>query len=108
MSTVFRKPVVVFFLTVLILSTIFFLIPVEVFDGEYIYNVNGIKAVREAKLSLSYFIGIGSPKETMYLVSYRLVPMGYFMVFLFLFALPLLIAYRVHLANQNRAANTDN
>lgn len=102
MKSIFRKPAVVFLTAFLVLSAIFFLIPVNVFDAEYIYNVNGITAVRQSQVSLSYFIGISeSPQPVQYLVSVRLLPMGYFMVFLFLVALPLLIAYRVKLANQN-------
>lgn len=101
MRSFFRKPVVVFFLAAFVLSAIFFLIPINVFDGEYTFNVNGVTFTHKAKMSLSYFVGIGaSAEETKDVVSFKLVPMGYFMVFLFLGALPGLIAYRVHIANQ--------
>ena len=55
-------------------------------------------------MSLSYFIGIGaSPEDLKDVVGFRLLPMGYFLVFLMLFALPILIAYRVHVSNQLEA-----
>lgn len=100
MNSFFSKPIVVYFLATIILSAIFFLIPINIFDGVYTYKVNGITFAAEAKMSLSYFIGIGlSPEDLKDVVSFKLVPMGYLLVFLFLVALPILIAYRVNLAN---------
>jgi hypothetical protein len=104
MGSFLRKPVVVFFLTMIGLSAVFFLIPINIFDGEYTFKVNGIVFSEEAKMSLSYFIGIGtSPEDLKDVVGFRLLPMGYFLVFLMLVAFPILIAYRVHVANQLEA-----
>lgn len=101
MVTFIRKPIVVFFIAAILLSSIFFLIPINIFDGEYTFNVNGIITKIPTKMSLSYFIGIGaSPEETKDVVEFKLLPMGYFLAFLMLFAFPALIAYRVHIANQ--------
>jgi hypothetical protein len=101
MREIIRKPIVVFFLAMICLSAIFFFIPVNVFDGEYTFRVNGVTFTEKTKMSLSYFIGIGaSPEELKDVVSFRLVPMGYFMAFLLIGAFPALIAYRVHIANQ--------
>ena len=103
MGSFLSKPIVVYFLATIILSAIFFLIPINIFDGVYTFKVNGITFAAEAKMSLSYFIGIGAgPGELKDVVSYELLPMGYLLVFLFLVALPILIAYRVNLANIQR------
>ena len=100
MREMFRKPLVVFIAVVLFLAAVFFLIPINLFDGEIVFNVNGVTFTEKAKLSLSYFIGIGASEEqTKDVVDFYLLPMGYFFVFLFLIALPALIAYRVHIAN---------
>jgi hypothetical protein len=108
MGSFFSKPIVVYFLATIILSAIFFLIPINIFDGIYTYKVNGITFAAEAKMSLSYFIGIGAnPDEIKDVVSFELKPMGYLLVFLFLVALPILIAYRVHIANILKAKNID-
>lgn len=100
MNSFFSKPIVVYFLATFILSAVFFLIPINIFDGMYTYEVNGVVFTAEVKMSLSYFIGIGvSAEDLKDVVSFKLVPMGYLLVFLFLVALPILIAYRVNLAN---------
>lgn len=102
MVTFFRNPFVVFLIATVIISSIFFLIPINIFDGEYTFNVNGIITKIPAKMSLSYFIGIGaSAEETKDVVDFKLLPMGYFLAFLMLVAFPALIAYRVHIANQS-------
>jgi len=101
MRSTLRKPIVVFFLAVFVLSAIFFLIPINLFDGEMVFE--GIAEPVQAKLSLSYFIGIGASKEeTAGVLDFYLLPMGYFLAFLMLIALPVLIAYRVHVANQQQ------
>lgn len=100
MNSFFSKPIVVYFLATIMLSAVFFLIPINIFDGVYTFKVNGITFAAEAKMSLSYFIGIGAvPSDLQDVVSFKLLPMGYLLVFLFLVALPILIAYRVHIAN---------
>ena len=104
MGSYLRKPVVVFFIAMIGLSAVFFLIPINLFDAEYTFNVNGFEFSKDVKMSLSYFIGIGaSPEDLKDVVGFRLLPMGYFLVFLMLFALPVLIAYRVHVGNQLEA-----
>lgn len=104
MGKYLRKPVIVFFLTMIGLSAVFFLIPINIFDGEYTFKVNGITFSEEAKMSLSYFVGVGvNPEDLKDVVGFRLLPMGYFLVFLMLIAFPILIAYRVHVANQLEA-----
>ena len=104
MRSIIRKPIVIFFIAFFILAAIFFLVPVNLFDAEYTFNENGAIRVVKTKMALSYFIGIGADEQQMKnVVSFRLLPMGYFLVFLFQVALPALIAYRIHLANQKDA-----
>ena len=101
MGSYLRKPLVVFFIAMIGLSAVFFLVPINLFDAKYTFNVNGFEFSKDVKMSLSYFIGIGtSPEDLKDVVGFRLLPMGYFLVFLMLFALPVLIAYRVHVGNQ--------
>lgn len=100
MRSFLSKPIVVFFLAAIGLSAIFFLIPLNLFEGVYTFKVNGVEFTEEAKMSLSYFIGIGiTPADLKDVVDFKLTSTGYLLVFLFLFCLPALIAYRVHIAN---------
>lgn len=93
------KPITIFALSSFALALLFFLFPINIFDGEVVL-VNGIQRMTEkAPLSLSYFIGIGYQAEEMQgIESFRLLPTGYTMAFLLIFCLPALIAYRVHLS----------
>lgn len=103
MQSFIRKPVVAFFIAFLLLSAIFFLVPINMFDAEYTFSENGIVWSEKTTMSLSYFIGIGiTPEDMAGVVSFKLLPMGYLLAFLILIALPGLIAYRVHLANQQK------
>ena len=91
----------VFVLTLILVSTILFTLPINLFDGEVVYDVNGVEFTEPIKMSLSYFIGLGISNEDLVDVkSFHLVGMGYFMVFLMLIAFPALIAYRVWIGNQ--------
>jgi len=99
MRSMFRKPIMVFFLAVILVSALFFLVPINLFDGMMVFD--GIAGPVKTKLSLSYFIGIGaSPEETAGVRDFYLLPMGYLLAFLLIIAFPALIAYRVHIANQ--------
>lgn len=93
-----KKQILVFFACLFTVASILFLIPINLFDGEITYNVLGRVFTVPAKLSLSYFIGIGSsPEDTKDVVSFRLLPMGYFLATLMLVGLPLLLTYRITL-----------
>jgi hypothetical protein len=101
MKEIIRKPAAVFVLTLILVSTILFIFPINLFDGEVVFSANGSEFTRPMKMSLSYFIGLGISKEDLVGVKdFHLVGMGYFMVFLMLGALPTLIAYRVWIGNQ--------
>ena len=84
-------------------AAIFFLIPINLFDGEIIFEVNGVEFTEKAKLSLSYFIGIGANEEqTQDVKDFYLLPMGYVIACLMLAVLPAIITYRVYLKNQKK------
>lgn len=101
MKEIIRKPIAVFVLTLILVSTILFTLPINLFDGEVIYNVNGVEFSKPVKMSLSYFIGLGiSEKDLVDVKSFHLVGMGYFMVVLMFAAFPTLIAYRVWIGNK--------
>ncbi|ASS50242.1 MAG: hypothetical protein A3D31_11795 [Candidatus Fluviicola riflensis] len=101
MKEIIRKPMAVFVLTLILVSTILFTIPINLFDGEVVFSVNGVERTEPVKMSLSYFIGLGISDEDLQDVkSFHLVGMGYFMVVLMFVAFPALIAYRVWISNQ--------
>lgn len=100
-----KKYLLIFLICSLVVSAIFFLIPINLFDGEIVFeNANGVALQPiKAKLSLSYFIGIGASTEDLKGVKdFYLLPMGYFFAFLMIFGLPALISYRIYLNNQNK------
>lgn len=104
MRQFFRNPYAVFLIALLFVSTILFTIPINLFDGEITFNVGGHVFTEKAKLSLSYFIGIGASGDDLKDVeSFRLVGMGYLLAGLLMIALPALIGYRVWIANQVEA-----
>lgn len=99
----FKKYVVIFLIAFIAISAVFFLVPINLFDGEITYIDLGFERTVKAKLSLSYFIGIGaSASDLKDVKSFHLVPMGYFFAFLMLVLLPGLVAYRVYLNDENK------
>lgn len=88
----------VFFGSMLILSAILFLFPINLFDGIIVIE-NGLQRVElNRPLSLSYFIGIGYEEADMEFVKdFYLTTRGYLLAGIFLVGIPGLIAYRVYL-----------
>ena len=106
-----KKDILVFSLCFLAIAAIFFLIPINMFDGEIIFEkVNGVELMpAKAKLSLSYFIGIGAGKEELKgIKDFHLLPMGYFFAFLMLVGIPGLITFRLNLNRQKKESNSSN
>ena len=100
MKEFFRNPVAVFFIAMVVIAAILFLIPINLFDGEVLFTHS--KQWEPIKLSLSYFVGIGASEADLAGVQdFRLVGMGYVLAGLLLIAFPLLIAYRVRIANES-------
>jgi hypothetical protein len=100
------KPISIFFIAMIALAAIFFLLPINFFDGEIVYE-NGLQVITdEAPLSLSYFIGLGyDPAEMENVKSFRLLPTGYLMAVVFIVCIPALIAYRIHISrSKNKEA----
>jgi hypothetical protein len=87
----------------LLFTFVFFLIPINLFEGEIVFKIGENEVKETAKISLSYFIGIGAgPKETEGVLDFYLLPLGYFNAFLILIALPILISYRFFLSNEKK------
>ncbi len=82
----------------LLLLAIFFLFPINLFDGVIIEKRGIQEFVHERPLSLSYFIGIGYDQEDMeFIKDFYLTGKGYVMAFIFTVGIPFLLAYRVYL-----------
>ncbi len=93
----------IFLLSFGILALLLFLFPINLFDGEIVFQ-KGLQTVTEkAPLSLSYFIGMGfDPADMENIQSFHLLPTGYLMAVIFLIGIPSLIAYRVHLGRTKK------
>ena len=93
-----RKPIVLFFALSLILALVFFLFPINIFDGVIVYKDNLTAFEVEAPLSLSYFIGLGYDSQDIVNVeTFYLTTKGIVMAFLFILGFPAILAYRMHL-----------
>jgi len=81
-----------------LLAAIFFLFPINLFDGVIVLE-NGIQTIeKEVPLSLSYFIGMGyEPEDMVGIKEFYLTWKGIFMAFIFIFGFPALLAYRFYL-----------
>jgi hypothetical protein len=93
-----KKSFILFGVLTLLLAAIFFLFPINLFDGEIVYQ-NGLQELTvERPLSLSYFIGIGFDEEDMIgVLDYYLTYKGVMMAFIFIIGFPALFAYRMYL-----------
>jgi hypothetical protein len=95
-----NNPWFVFALGVIISCCIFSLFPINLFDGEIVFQI-GMKTWKEkANISLSYFLGIGAEKEQLKLLGVKdfyLLPKGYILALIVILGLPGLWAYKVYL-----------
>ncbi|MGB0914672.1 MAG: hypothetical protein ACPGVI_01315 [Crocinitomicaceae bacterium] len=95
-------PIAIFIVTVVILGLVFFLFPINLFDGKIVYQEGLKDYTLDAPLSLSYFIGLGYDEADMVNVkSFYLTTKGIVMACIFLLGFPALLAFRVHLRNTN-------
>lgn len=95
MKQFFSKPFVVFFTFFITLLLLFFLVKIEIFDGEVVYEKGPVHFKHQGPLSLSYFIGIGfNPEDLEGIKDFYLLPKGYFMAVLLILGFPSLAAYR--------------
>lgn len=98
MKPQFKKPLLIFLGTSLLLCAIFFLFPINLFDGEIVIK-RGLQEMTEARpLSLSYFIGIGYDEADMDIIEdFYLTTKGITMAIIFIVGIPALLAYRIYL-----------
>lgn len=93
-----NKALLVFIIGSLVIASILFLFPINLFDGVVVYQDGAQGFELEQPLSLSYFIGLGYDEADMDIVEYfYLKPKGWIMALIFIFGLPGIIAYRIHL-----------
>ena len=96
-----KKPLLIFVVFSSVLALLFFLLPINLFDGVIVYKEGWTVMNQETPLSLSYFIGIGYDKADMVNVeAFYLTTKGIVMAFIYILGFPGLLAYRVHLKNQ--------
>ena len=99
-----KNPIAIFFATVLILCLLFFVFPINLFDGKIVYQEGLNELTVERPLSLSYFIGLGYSEADMVLgtttvKSFYLTIKGGLMAVIFIVGFPALLAFRIHLRN---------
>jgi hypothetical protein len=92
----FKKPIIIFFLGVILIATPLFLFPINLFNGAIVFENGPQKIVQDAPLSLSYFIGLGYKQEEMKNVTdFYLTREGYVLAFCLIIGFPALLAYRL-------------
>ena len=98
MKSVLQKPIYVFLISMLLIALPLFLFPINLFQGEIVYQHGLVESVVDAPLSLSYFVGLGyNPDDMIGIKSFHLKPGGYLLAVLLIVGVPGLIAYRVGL-----------
>ena len=98
-----NKPIVIFFATLFVLAAVFFLLPINLFNGEIVYQNKLQEVAIQAPLSLSYFIGLGYDEADMVNVKdFYLLPAGYALAITFLVGIPGLLSYRIFLKNKTK------
>jgi len=98
MDKMFQKPLLLFAITSVLLAAIFFLFPINLFDGEIVIERGLQSMVVDHQLSLSNFIGIGTEgMDEQGIVDFYLTTKGYFIACIIILGLPALFAYRVYL-----------
>ena len=103
MQSLFKKPLFVFCLAVIFIAIPLFIFPINFFDGEIIMK-NGLSETKmEAPLSLSYFIGFGFNSIDMEgIKDFYLLPKGYLLAFCIILGCPVIVTYRIFLAQKKK------
>jgi hypothetical protein len=99
------SPWLVFIGLSLIISIILFSLPINLFPGEIVME-RGLSTitVKDHNLSLSYFVGMGlNPGDLEGIKSFKLTPWGWALAFCYIFLLPGLIAYRIHMKQKAKS-----
>lgn len=88
-----------------VLACIFFLFPINVFDGALVVQDEFGEYIEERPISLSYFIGMGYDAKDMAdrnISDFYLTTKGVVMAFVFILGFPALLAYRMHLRSAKK------
>jgi hypothetical protein len=89
----------------LIISVILFSLPINLFPGEIVME-RGLSTItlKDHNLSLSYFVGMGmNPGDLEGVKSFKLSPWGWALAFCYIFLLPGIIAYRIHMKQKAKS-----
>lgn len=93
-----KKPLIIFGSGVVLMTLIFFLIPINLFDAEVHFNTGVQQFTELDKIALSYFIGIGIREGDLKDVeSFNLTASGYALAAILIVGFPALFAYRSYL-----------
>src|SRR5690606_34130099 len=98
-----NKPLIFGLIAFLVINLATLFLPIELYDGEAVYTSG---ETTDEKLSLSYLIQkeqIISELNSHELVDIRLKPVGWILVFIVNFGLPLLIGYRVSIYQRQQS-----
>jgi len=99
------SPWLVFIGLSLIISVILFCLPINLFPGEIVME-RGLSTItlKDHNLSLSYFVGMGmNPGDLEGVKSFKLSPWGWALAFCYIFLLPGIIAYRIHMKQKAKS-----
>jgi hypothetical protein len=99
------SPWLVFIGLSLIISVILFSLPINLFPGEIVME-RGLSTItlKDHNLSLSYFVGMGmNPGDLEGVKSFKLSPWGWALAFCYIFLLPGIIAYRIHMKQKAKS-----
>ena len=95
-----KKPIIIFLITLISLTFLFFVFPINIFDGKIVYESSSKELIINAPLSLSYFIGLGYEDSDMVSVKdFYLTLKGAIMALILIFGFPILLAFRVYFKN---------
>ena len=103
MKQKFKNPIFVFAFGVILTSVIFFLFPINLFEGEIVFEISMKTWKEKANISLSYFFGIGAEKEQLEQLGVKdfyLLPRGYVLACILILGFPGIWAYRTHIRNK--------
>lgn len=95
------SPLFIFLIGFLVLGGVFFVFPINLFDGMIILE-NGLQTIeKEVPLSLSYFVGMGlNEGDLLGVKDFYLLPKGIAMVGVIWIGIPALLAYRFYLKSK--------
>jgi hypothetical protein len=99
------SPWLVFIGLSLIISVILFSLPINLFPGEIVME-RGLSTItlKDHNLSLSYFVGMGmNPGDLEGVKSFKLSPWGWALALCYIFLLPGIIAYRIHMKQKAKS-----